>query len=80
LFAASLDQIGLLEMKSLANFTNGAIVIADSFTTSIFKQSFLRLFTKDADGHLQMGFNATFDVQVIMSFIPIGWTSLTPIP
>ncbi|KAF9512932.1 hypothetical protein BS47DRAFT_1317957 [Hydnum rufescens UP504] len=63
LFAASLDQIGLLEMKSLANFTNGAIVIADSFTTSIFKQSFLRLFTKDADGHLQMGFNATFDVQ-----------------
>jgi len=40
------------------------MVIADSFTTSIFKASFLRLFAKDSEGHLQMGFNATFDVQV----------------
>ncbi|EEB86688.1 hypothetical protein MPER_16266, partial [Moniliophthora perniciosa FA553] len=26
-------------------------------------QSFLRIFNKDDQGHLQMGFNATFDVQ-----------------
>jgi len=39
------------------------MVISDSFTTSIFKQSFHRLLEKDADGHLRMGFNATFDVQ-----------------
>ena len=51
-------------MKSLANFTNGDMVISDSFTTSIFKQSFHRLLEKDAEGHLRMGFNATFDVQV----------------
>ncbi|KAI0086877.1 hypothetical protein BDY19DRAFT_959387 [Irpex rosettiformis] len=63
LFAGCLDQIGLLEMKSLTNSTNGVIVLADSFTTSIFKQSYLRVFNKDADGHLEMGFNATFDVQ-----------------
>jgi protein transport protein SEC23 len=50
-------------MKSLPNSTNGAIIISDSFATSIFKQSFLRLFAKDAEGHLTMGFNATFDVQ-----------------
>ncbi|CCO26911.1 Protein transport protein SEC23 [Rhizoctonia solani AG-1 IB] len=49
LFAGCLDQVGLLEMKLLANMTNG--------------QSFIRIFNKDAQGHLQMGFNATFDVQ-----------------
>ncbi|RKO95255.1 hypothetical protein CAUPRSCDRAFT_277, partial [Caulochytrium protostelioides] len=26
-------------------------------------QSFIRLFTKDADGYLSMGFNATLEVQ-----------------
>lgn len=64
LFAGCLDQVGLLEMKSLPNSTNGVIVLSDSFATSIFKQSFLRMFAKDDQGHLQMGFNATFDVQV----------------
>lgn len=63
LFAGCLDQVGLLEMKSLPNSTNGVIVLSDSFATSIFKQSFLRMFNKDDQGHLHMGFNATFDVQ-----------------
>ena len=67
LFAGCLDQVGLLEMKSLPNSTNGVIVLSDSFATSIFKQSFLRIFNKDEQGHLQMGFNATFDVQVRLS-------------
>ena len=64
LFAGCLDQIGFLEMKSLPNSTNGVMVLSDSFATSIFKQSFLRLFNKDDQGQLEMGFNATFDVQV----------------
>ena len=64
LFAGCLDQVGLLEMKSLPNSTNGVIVLSDGFATSIFKQSFLRIFVKDEQGQLQMGFNATFDVQV----------------
>ncbi|KAJ3008083.1 hypothetical protein NUW54_g3297 [Trametes sanguinea] len=63
LFAGCLDQVGLLEMKSMPNSTNGVIVLSDSFATSIFKQSFLRMFNKDAAGFLEMGFNATFDVQ-----------------
>ncbi|KZT37080.1 hypothetical protein SISSUDRAFT_1129918 [Sistotremastrum suecicum HHB10207 ss-3] len=63
LFAGCLDQVGLLEMKSLPNSTNGVLVLSDSFTTSIFKQSFLRIFNKDDQGNLEMGFNATFDVQ-----------------
>ncbi len=68
LFAGCLDQVGLQEMKSLTNSTNGVIVLSDSFATSIFKQSFLRMFNKDELGHLQMGFNATFDVQVRLFF------------
>lgn len=48
----------------MPNSTNGVIVLSDSFATSIFKQSFLRVFNKDDQGALQMGFNATFDVQV----------------
>lgn len=64
LLAGCLDQVGLLEMKSMPNSTNGAIILSDSFATSIFKQSFLRLLGKDAEGNLTMGFNATFDVQV----------------
>ena len=51
-------------MKSLPNSTNGVMVLSDAFTTSIFKQSFLRVFAKDEHKHLEMGFNATFDVQV----------------
>lgn len=63
IYAGCLDQIGLLEMKSLSNLTNGAIVLSDSFATLIFKQSFQRLFEKDSFGNLKMGFNATMDVQ-----------------
>ena len=57
-------------MKSLPNSTNGVIVLADSFATSIFKQSYLRVFNKDADGHLEMGFNATFDIHLGSSGLP----------
>ncbi|CAG8666309.1 9162_t:CDS:10 [Ambispora leptoticha] len=63
IFAGCLDQIGLLEMKSLVNSTGGFMILSDSFTTAIFKQSFQRVFNKDAQGNLQMGFNATLDVQ-----------------
>ena len=55
-------------MKLLANYTNGIMVLSDSFATSILKQGFLRLFAKGDQVHLTMGFNATFDVQV--SFFP----------
>ncbi|RKP05713.1 protein transport protein SEC23, partial [Thamnocephalis sphaerospora] len=62
LFAGCLDQVGLAEMKSLCNYTGGNMVLSDSFNTSIFKQSFQRVFQKDAAGHLDMGFNASLDV------------------
>lgn len=72
LFAGCLDQVGLLEMKSMSNSTNGVMVLSDSFATSIFKQSFLRMFNKDDQDQLQMGFNATLDVQVSFSLLIRG--------
>ena len=63
IFAGCLDQIGLMEMKSLTSNTNGFIVLSDSFNSSVFKQSFTRLFVKDNEGFLKMGFNATLEVQ-----------------
>lgn len=57
-----LDQVGLAEMKTLANFTGGNLVLAESFNTNMFKQSCQRIFLKDAQGNLTMAFNATMDV------------------
>lgn len=64
IYAGCLDQVGLLEMKSLTNATNGFMIISDSFMTAIFKQSFLRTLGKDDQGYLKMGFNGTFEVLV----------------
>lgn len=63
-FAGCLDQVGLLEMKGLPNLTSGHIILADSFQMGIFKQSLTKAFQKNEEGHLEMGFNATLDVQV----------------
>jgi protein transport protein SEC23 len=49
-------------MKTLATYTNGFIVLSDGFNTVIFKSSFIRAFSKDAEGHLNMGFNANLEV------------------
>ena len=51
-------------MNSCVSKTGGNIIMADSFSTSIFKQSFQRLFTKAADDNLSMAFNGTLDVLV----------------
>ncbi|RLV90296.1 Protein transport protein SEC23 [Spathaspora sp. JA1] len=63
IFAGCYDQIGMLEMKNLCNLTGGSLLLTDSFTTAIFKQSLIRLFNKDNDGFLQMAFNGTLDIK-----------------
>jgi protein transport protein SEC23 len=62
IFAGCLDQVGLLEMRGLANTTGGHMILTDSFTSSMYKQSFARVFNKDADDNLLMGFNASLEV------------------
>lgn len=63
IFAGCLDQIGMQEMKSLVNDTGGYMILSDSFTTAIFKQSFIRILSKDSQGSLNMGFNTMLEVQ-----------------
>lgn len=63
LFVGSLDQVGLLEMKALPNFTGGHVVLTDSFSSSMFRQSFVKVFEIDADGNLRMGFQVTLEVR-----------------
>lgn len=36
--------------------------MADSFNSSLFKQTYQRVFEKDGSGFLKMGFNATMEV------------------
>lgn len=62
IFAGCLDQVGLLEMRGLANSTGGHIILTDSFTSSMYKQSFARIFNKDAEDNLLMAFNANLEV------------------
>ena len=64
-----MDQVGVAEMSTLATMTGGNIVLSDSFSTNIFKQSVQRIFLKDANEDLQMAFNGVFEV-LIKSYIP----------
>ena len=62
LFCCCLDQIGLHEFIVCAERTGGKVVLGDSFGQSVFKDSFKRIFKKDANGDLEMGFAATLEV------------------
>ena len=42
------------------------MIMADSFNTSLFKQTFQRVFGKDANGDFRMAFCSTIDVKVII--------------
>ncbi|MEQ2269041.1 Protein transport protein Sec23B [Xenotaenia resolanae] len=63
IYACALDQTGLLEMKCLSNLTGGHIVMGDSFNTSLFKQTFQRVFSKDHNGDFRMAFGGVMEVK-----------------
>lgn len=65
-FIGSYDQVGLYEMDEICYKTGGVVVMSDSFSTAIFKQSFIKFFKKqdeDNSEYLDMGFNATLEVR-----------------
>mmetsp|Transcript_91254 Transcript_91254/g.295028 ORF Transcript_91254/g.295028 Transcript_91254/m.295028 type:complete len:742 (-) Transcript_91254:312-2537(-) len=62
IYACSLDQVGLLEMKVMSDKTGGCMVMSDSFSMSVFKESFRKMFDCDEAGYLQVGFNAHVDI------------------
>uniref|UniRef100_A0A4W4EL39 Protein transport protein SEC23 n=1 Tax=Electrophorus electricus TaxID=8005 RepID=A0A4W4EL39_ELEEL len=65
IYACALDQTGLLEMKCLSNLTGyvGHIVMGDSFNTSLFKQTFQRVFSKDYNGEFRMAFGGILEIK-----------------
>jgi len=62
IFACSLDQVGLYEMKVITDKTGGYCVMSDSFSMHVFKDSFRKIFDCDEQGYLQLGFNAKIEV------------------
>jgi len=52
----------LYEMKVFAEQTGGYMVMTDSFSLHVFKDSFRKVFECDDDGHLQHGFSAQIEV------------------
>lgn len=73
-FACSLDQVGLLEMKELIEATGGLAVLGDSFGQSVFKESLRRVFNRFEDdvpqdgGQMQMAFGASLEVLTSTEF------------
>ena len=63
IFAANLDQVGVLEMRSCCENTGGDMLITDTFENPIFKETYKRYFKMEGD-HLAMAFNATTEVKV----------------
>ncbi|XP_002156026.2 protein transport protein Sec23B [Hydra vulgaris] len=63
IYSCSLDQLGLLEMKSIPNNTGGYMFMGDSFDTALFKQSFQRVFSKDAKNEFKMAFGVNIEVK-----------------
>ncbi|OWR51442.1 Sec23 protein A [Danaus plexippus plexippus] len=62
IYSCALDQTGLMEMKQCCNSTGGHMVMGDSFNSSLFKQTFQRVFAKDQKGDYKMAFNGTLEV------------------
>ena len=52
------------------------MVMADSFNTSLFKQTFQRVFAKDMKGEFKMAFGGVLEVKVrllIVIVCPVKW-------
>ncbi|CAD7093485.1 unnamed protein product [Hermetia illucens] len=63
IYSCALDQTGLLEMKQCCNSTGGHMVMGDSFNSSLFKQTFQRVFVRDQQHELKMAFNGAIEVK-----------------
>nr|CAD7452678.1 unnamed protein product [Timema tahoe] len=63
IYSCALDQTGLMEMKQCCNSSGGHMVMGDSFNSSLFKQTFQRVFARDQKGEFKMAFNGTLEVK-----------------
>uniref|UniRef100_A0A1B6D2P7 Protein transport protein SEC23 n=1 Tax=Clastoptera arizonana TaxID=38151 RepID=A0A1B6D2P7_9HEMI len=63
IYSCALDQTGLLEMKQCCNSSGGHMVMGDSFNSSLFKQTFQRVLTRDQNGEFKMAFNGVLEIK-----------------
>ena len=62
LYACSLDQVGLAEMKTAVEASGGTVIQTDSYKNPVFKQSLKRMFIPPGEAeHLSMHSNATME-------------------
>lgn len=64
IFAFTLDQFGMTEMKSLAENTGGYIVLNEMFDSESFRDSYKKLFEKDQNGDQKTGCQAKLEIIV----------------
>lgn len=57
-------SLHLFPQTHMQSNIRGSIVMGDSFNTSLFKQTFQRVFAKDQRGEYNMAFNANFEIKV----------------
>lgn len=62
IFSCSLNQVGLYEMRCLVEKTGGYMVLTDSFSTILFKDSFKKIFELDETGSLKMSFRGKLEI------------------
>ena len=78
MFACSLDQVGMLEMRVLVEATGGLMVLGDSFGQSVFKEILRRVFRRFPDdkpndgGCMSMAFAGVLEVLTSKEF-KVGW-------
>ncbi|MCL7036420.1 hypothetical protein MKW94_012382 [Papaver nudicaule] len=62
LFACSLDQVGAAELKVAIENSGGFLMLGESFESDQFKKCLRHIFKQDADGNLNMYFDATVEI------------------
>ncbi|XP_022010844.1 protein transport protein SEC23 [Helianthus annuus] len=62
LFACSLDQIGVTEMRAPVEKSGGFIMLAESFESDQFRKCLRHIFRRDEQGFLNMCFDATIEI------------------
>jgi len=62
LFACSLDQVGVAELRASVENSGGFMMLGESFESDQFKKCLRHLFNRDEDGNLKMCFDATIEI------------------
>ena len=62
IFAFSLDEFGLFEMRDLINKTGGLIILNEEFKQNHFKEALAKLFTRNEGGSLNLNGDANLEL------------------